>query len=211
MHFQIEHKNGIDEIGNLTEKIAQNYGTTTRHIWGRRFGAIDIESLIEIGVCWAFFEIVKNYGKGLIGIDWFKNLEEEHRKKLLHEISIIKSFIKEYYNQFIKNNKMEESISLIEKFNDITIFVSLNDTRLIPKLIDHLGNALCELYAKLDLGIIDLKEAKTVQLYPNFNTETWDFIFAPSNAGFGKFIDRYYDLRINTLINVNSTGQSRLK
>jgi len=186
-----------DEISQII-KTSKKYGNVKVEKWGIRFGAIDILTSVEIVLGYALVKalmkpIAEGYVKGFVNEPLFEKIGIRHRLAIKKEIKQIKNFLKAFYEVFIvKKTTESESIALVEYIEDCTLFVTLNSYQISEKLINNLAEALVKTFALVSLKIIDVEHPKVIQLYPNFESQEWDYLFVPTVNAFGKFIDRYY-------------------
>lgn len=206
MEIHIKYKNSldsseIDAVSEFTKKYAEL--TLSKKSGGN--GAIDLVSLIEFSLGGYFINylakpILESYNKGLINEEYFQKLGTDHRKKLIDKTSKIFPYFNGLYLNFLNSKKdLQESISLVENFENFSLYVSLNEKKMSEELLDLFPEALCNTYSVISLGLIELQEPYIVQLYPNFEKQTWDYLFIPTVDGFGKFINRYYSFSENKI------------
>jgi len=70
-------------------------------------------------------------------------------------------------------------------------------------LIETLPEAIA--LSILVMGNIDIgRTPRAIQLYPNFQTDTWDYIFIPTPRAFGNYIDRFFDVKKRSLESLSS-------
>jgi hypothetical protein len=64
------------------------------------------------------------------------------------------------------------------------------------ELISSLPFAMAKVVREIVINGLPEDNPKIVQLFPNFEANSWDYLFVPSVRAFGQgFIDRYLDLR----------------
>ena len=83
-------------------------------------------------------------------------------------------------------------------------YAVLNHKKSTKKLIERLPDALVRAVGEISLNRIPIEHPNVIQLYPNFETESWDYLFMPTVSAFGNYIDRYFDFRTNQMITINS-------
>jgi hypothetical protein len=203
--------------GDLTEseqqeiiKISQDYGDVRMEPLGIRSGAIDLVSCIEFSLGAQIFKIVSDaFLKGLINDDYIKGLGKQVRLFFEGQTMDIRSLISAYYKVFIANNRTNnKAISFVEHFQKYTIYAVLNANKTTPKITEGLAEALVRTCSLISQRIFDENnESYIIQLYPNFSTETWDYVFAPTMDAFGRYIDRYFDFNDNEFHYLNSTEE----
>lgn len=197
-----------DEIVDIVN-FAQPYGDVITESWSSRFSALDLVDILEFSLGSTITKIVSDaYLKGLLNEKWLKEKGELNRKQLIADFEQTKNFISAFYKVFIQNKQGDEkSITFIEQFENCTIYVSLNNHDITTKLIDELANALVKTCGYISLKQIELSEPFVLQLYPNFKTESWDYLFTPTISAFGSYVDRYFDFRDNQTHYITSSEQ----
>lgn len=200
------------EINDVLE-LSKKYGSVEVTKWGHRAGAIDIVTFLELTISSALFRgltkpIIEGYLKGLANESYFKDIGEQHRVAIKNEITGIKNYLTAFYQVFIRKYKdTDKSIAIVERIDNCTIYVVLNNEKVTEKLIDNLADALVKTCFYVALKLIAIEEPYVIQLYPNFSTQTWDYLLTPTIQGFGKYIDRYYDFKDNQFYEINSAGE----
>lgn len=203
---------GATEINEVLE-LTKKHGSVEVSRWDIRAGAIDIVTFFELTICSALFRsltkpIIEGYLKGLTNESYFKDKGEQHRFVLKNEIISIKSYLNAFYQVFIrKYQDTDKSIAIVERIDNCTIYVVINSKKVTEKLINNLAEALVKTCSYIALKLIDIEESCVVQLYPNFSTQTWDYLFAPTIQAFGKYIDRYYDFKDNQFYEIDSAKE----
>jgi hypothetical protein len=186
-------------IGNeLTEqKLEQVINISSEHgdveVLKRARGnsALDLINYIEL-------KLVEEFLKGLLGADYLKQFGKGLLDAVIRDIGALSNYYYSFYKVFIKNQKFNpKSISIKEDFEGYTIYAVLNASRMTEKLTKDLAGALVKTFALISSKDLITEHPQILQLYPNFSTETWDYIFTPTTQAYGKFIDRYYDLKDN--------------
>jgi hypothetical protein len=201
-----------NEINELLE-FSKKFGSVKLSKWGHRSGAIDIVTFLELTISSAIFQsltkpIIEGYLKGLANESYFKDKGEQHRVAIKNEILGIKNYLNAFYQVFVRKYQYtDKSIAIVETIDNCTIYVVLNNEKVTEKLVDNLADALVKTCSYVALKLIDVSEPYVIQLYPNFSTQTWDYLFIPTIQGFGKYIDRYYDFKNNQFYEINSAEE----
>jgi hypothetical protein len=201
-----------DEINQILF-ISQKYGRVEVEKWGIRGGAIDLVTYLEIVFGYSVVRavtkpIVEGYLKGLMGETFFKNIGERHQLLFSDEIEHLKNYLKAFYDVFIAKKTMNtQSIAIVENVEDCMLYVTLNSHSVSEKLQNHLADALVRTFALISLKLIETTDPKVIQLYPNFDTQEWDYLFIPTINAFGKYIDRYYCFSENKIYSINSASE----
>lgn len=214
MNIQIKYStrivdSDIEKLSTLSEK----YAVVELIQKSSGNGAIDLVSFVEISFGTYFIKLIakpilESYMKGIINEDFFQNLGSKHRKKMLNKSSKLIPYLNDLYAHFIIDKKnLQESISIVEHFENFSLFVSLNEEKMTEDLLSKFPEALCKTYSIITLGLLELEDPNCVQLYPNFDQETWDYLFIPTSAGFGKYIDKYYSFKDNKIHFISSASE----
>jgi hypothetical protein len=191
MHITITYKDKEltkDELEQLIS-LSREHGDVEVQKRGSGSGALDLLNYIEIKL---FDELIK----GLFGADYLKGLGSTVFKSIIHEVSAIGDYYASIYKIFIKGlEPKSRSIAIVEEFEGHTIYAVLNYSQFSEKLARDLAEAIVKTFSLISSKRMILESPKVLQLYPNFSTQTWDYVFAPTTQAYGKFIDRYYDFK----------------
>lgn len=186
---------------------AKRFGTVEIKTFTTKFGSSDLVSIIETTLTFMVLTSIQAFAKGFFGEDWLKNLGQSTRNELVSEIIRAQSFIKAYYEVFVKNKKNKQEAFLIsESIGEVTLYVVINHFKMSERLLDKLPQALVDTYGKISLGYIHV-ESNTCQLFPDFENDEWRYLFNPTYQGFGNFVDKYFDLRENRQYKINSKSE----
>ena len=189
----------IDKIISISEK----HGEIKIEKWGMRSGAIDFVSILEISFLPTLISalgkpVIEGYIKGLMNETYYKNLGEKHRKTVFNSLRETKSYLSAFYEIFISSKKFnKEAIAIVEHIGHITLYVALNGENVTNELIDNLGEAMVKTYGYISLGYLNIETPHVIQLFPNLDTNTWDYLFIPTVEAFGNYINRYFDYKDN--------------
>lgn len=188
-------------------KESRNFGVVDIKTYTSKFGALDLVSIIDSTLT---FVVLKNsiaFAEGFIGEEWFKNLGKTTRQELASEIIQAKNFIKAYYEIFVKNNDItQEAFVISETIGEVNLFVVINHYRMTEELLNKLPQALVDCYGKISLGYIKI-HSNTCQLFPDFATDEWRYLFNPSYQGFGNYVDQYFDLEVNKQFKIKTKAE----
>lgn len=189
---------------NFLTNESGTFGEVTIKTYTSRFGTLDLVSLIETGLTFIALTNLQAYIKGFTGEDWFKKLGGNSRKEIENEIKTARNFIKAFYQVFVKHNdNFEEAYVLKESIGDITLYAVINHVGISDKLLNELPRAFVHAYGLICLEHVNV-ESKTCQLYPDFKTKEWRYLFMPTYNAFGKYVDKYYDFKLKKVIEINS-------
>ncbi len=207
-----ENDNLEPEIIDEIKKITLKYGRYNEKKWGHRAGAIDLLTILEIVGLFLFMKTVDGFVEGLVGKNWFTNMGEKTKKLVASKFKKMSDYLVELYEKVISNHKNRYgAICLIEHINDVTLYVVLNHKRMNNELITALPVAISEVVRIITTIGLPEDNLKTIQLYPNFETNSWDYIFIPTNEAFGRYIDRYFNLQDEQFHNVGSLDEFKAR
>lgn len=212
MKIQIKYgertKLSQEEINQIIT-LTQEYGDVKIEKWGNRSGAIDLVTTLEIFfLTFVAKPILEGFFKGLFGEDYFRNIGTSVREGAAEEVQDFKTYLINLYRVFVSKKLNEEyAIAIVEHIDGVVYYAVLNHKKATQKLISELPLALVRAVGEVSLKRILITEPFTVQLYPNFETESWDYLFIPTVDGFGDFVDRYYDFSLNKTITLLSREQ----
>ena len=196
----------ISEITNLSSK----YGNVdVKKYGGIRSSALDLVSILEFSIATGAGKIISDaYLKGLLGESYIKELGESTRGFILSSVSGIGNYISAFYKVFIsKQRASQKAITFVEQFENYTIYVVLNDNKMTQTLADSVAQSLVKLYSFIALRRIETDTPKVLQLYPNYDTDRWDYVFAPTTQAYGKYIDRYFSLEDESFHYIDSVEE----
>lgn len=194
-----------EEIEQITT-VSNRYGNVQIKKWGSRSGAIDLITTVEIFfLSFVAKPILDGFFKGLFGEAYFKNLGESVREGVAKEIEDFKSYLTSLFQVFISQKlNDEDAIAIVEQIEGVVYYAVLNHNKATEKLIAELPEALVRAIGEVSLKRINVTEPFTVQLYPNFESETWDYLFIPTVDGYGDYINRYYDFSLRQTISIST-------
>jgi hypothetical protein len=200
IHIEYGSKGDISQelLGEIRD-LARKHGELAERRWGRRAGAIDLVTVLEVIGVFAGMKILDGLVEGLVGKDIFVEIGKKLRKGVLESADLYRLFLLDFFKNIVSRNKNRYgAFVLVEHINDFTLYVVLNNMRMSEKLIEKLPEAIAlSVIAAANIDIED--HPRVLQLYPNFETDTWDYLLMPSTQAFGKYIDRYFDLKQRSL------------
>ncbi len=194
----------LDEVRN----IARKHGELSERKWGMRARAIDLVTIIEIVGVYAGMKMLDGLIEGLVGKDIFKEIGNKFRKGAFELVDKMRDFLVDLFENAISKNKDRYgAFVLIEHINDFSLYIVLNNKRMSLNLIEKLPEAIAlSIIVTANIEIED-DQPRIIQLYPNFETEAWDYILVPTTQAFGKYVDRYFDLRERTIKYISSPDE----
>lgn len=199
MEILIEHSSDERLSPKLLEEvrtISKKHGKFSEKTWGMRSGAIDLVTILEIVGVFVGMKAIDGFVEGLIEKDWFTELGRKTRNIVSIKLQDFSSYLSELFDKVIRNNRDRYgAIAIIEYVDDVTLYVVLNHKRMNIELISSLPFAIAKVVREITRNSLPEDNSKIVQLFPNFKTGSWDYLFVPSTKAFGQFIDRYLDLR----------------
>ncbi|HUU88787.1 MAG TPA: hypothetical protein VMX17_13680 [Candidatus Glassbacteria bacterium] len=203
MEIQIEYgsdgKLGQELLDEIRD-VARRHGNLSEKKWGMRAGAIDLVTVLEIVGIYTGMKILDGFVEGLIGKDIFENIGRKLRKEVFAQANNLRNFLGDLYERTIsKNRDRYGSFAIIEHINDFSLYVVINHKKMNSNLIEKLPEAMAlAVIVTINTDFED-DPPHAIQLYPNFETESWDYIFMPTTQAYGNYIDRYFDLKDRTL------------
>jgi hypothetical protein len=210
MHIKFTYRQGTQLSKDQSDFIfieSKKFGSVETKTYSFGSGAIDLISIINITLTSIVLSNLQAFTKGFFGEDWFKNLGEKTRQDLEAELRHRKAFIKAYFDIFVRNKENKnEAYVISEVIGDVTLYVVINHYNMTEELIRRLPQALVDTYGKISLGYVNV-ESKICQLFPDFESNEWRYLFAPTYKGFGNFIDQYFDFKTNKMIRINSKSE----
>ncbi|MGA2092990.1 MAG: hypothetical protein ABSH16_06235 [Sedimentisphaerales bacterium] len=202
------HGDLSQEILNEIRDIVRRHGELSEKQWRIRAGVVDLLTILEIVGIYTGTKIIDGFVEGLVGKDIFKELGNKFRKGAFELADRIRDFLVDLFENAVSKNKdRHEAFVLVEHINDFSLYVVLNNKRMSLNLIEKLPEAIAlSLIVTANFENED-NQPRIIQLYPNFKTETWDYILMPTAQAFGKYIDRYFDIRDRTLKYISSPDE----
>lgn len=212
IHIEYESKGNISQelLGEIRD-ITRKHGELSENQLGMRAGAIDLVTIFEIVGVFTGLKILDGLVEGLVGKDIFIEIGKKCRKGTLESADRFRYFLIDFFKNIIAINKNRYgAFVLVEHINDFTLYVVLNNKRMSTNLMETLPETIA--LSIIIVANIDIKDnPRIIQLYPNFETDTWDYILMPTSQAFGKYIDRYFDLRQNSLEYLSSPDDFLIK
>ncbi len=180
--------------------MARGHGNLSEKRWGIRAGAIDLVTVLEIVGIFVGLKILDGFVEGLIGKDVFEDIGRKLRRGAFEQANKLRVFLVDLFERAISKNKDRYgAFAIIEYINDFSLYVVINHKKMNSNIIEKLPEAMA--LALIVTANTDFEDdlPRVIQLYPNFETESWDYIFMPTTQAFGNYIDRYFDLKDRTL------------
>lgn len=186
--------------------VSNQHGNLTERSWDSRRGSADLVTVIEISGLFVGMNVVDDFIGGLVGKDIFEEMGSKTQTSIMTVTKKHSAFIKELYGKTISKNKNRYgAFALVERFNGLTLYTVVNHLRMNAQLIDKLPEAMINAIAILAYLNIEGDPPIIAQLYPNFETGTWDYILIPTPQAFGKHVDRYIDIKDKCIYEVSAT------
>jgi len=194
----------LEEIRTISRK----YGRLSEKTWGMRAGAIDLVTILEIVGVFVGMKAIDGFVEGLIGKDWFTELGSKTRNIVPVKLREFSNYLSELFDKVIKGNRDRcRAVAVIEYIDDVTLYAVLNHKRMNAELISSLPFAIAKVVREIVMNGLPEDSPKIVQLFPDFEADSWDYLFVPSTRAFGQFIDRYFDLRYGQYYLIHSSEE----
>ena len=202
------NKRVSSEILEKVRTISSKHGALSERAWGGRAGAIDLVSVLEIVGVFMAMKAIDGFTEGLIGKDWFAKKGSQTSNIVSVKLREFSDYLLELFDKVIRDNRDRYgAIVVIEYINDVALHVVLNHKRMNTELISSLPFAIAKVTKEIMINGLPADNPKVVQLFPNFQTDSWDYLFVPSVRTFGQFIDRYLDLRDGQYHTIHSSKE----
>jgi hypothetical protein len=196
----------LEEVRTISKK----YGKFSEKTWKFRAGAIDFVTILEIVGVFVGMKAIDGFVEGAIGKDSFTELGRKTRNVVSQRVRKFSNYLSELFDKVIRGNRDRYgAIAIIEYIDDVTLYVVLNHSRMNEKLISSLPFAIAKVVREIAVNGFPEDSPKSVQLFPHFETSSWDYLFVPSTKAFGQFIDRYLDLRNGRYYIIDSPREFR--
>ncbi len=200
------------ELLEEVRTISRKYGDLSEKTWGMRVGAIDLVTILQIVGVFVAMKAIDGFVEGLIGKDWFTKLGSKTRNIVSVKLREFSNYLSELFDKVIKSNRDRYgAIVVIEYINDVTLYAVLNHKRMNAELISSLPFAIAKVAREIMINGLPEDNPKVAQLFPNFEIDSWDYLFVPSVRVFGQFIDRYLDLRDGQYYTVHSSEEFKAR
>ncbi len=200
------------ELLEEVRTISTKYGDLSEKTWGMRAGAIDLVTILEIVGVFVAMKTIDGFVEGLIGKDWFTKLGSKTRNIVSVKLREFSNYLSELFDKVIRGNRDRYgAIVVIEYINDVTLYAVLNHKRMNAQLISSLPFAIAKVAREIMINGLPEDNPKVAQLFPNFEIDSWDYLFVPSVRAFGQFIDRYLDLRDGQYYIVHSSEEFKAR
>jgi hypothetical protein len=152
---------------------------------------------IYSGVIYGFF-------KGATHFTLPEELGELARSKVI----ATKDFLADIYvRHCLSNLQNDKAIAIVDYIGNVPLFAVLNHARSNLDLHSKVDEALGHVHDVFPLITSQLHEDVIVaQLFPDFIENEWRYLFIPTPAAFGHYIDRVYDLKNGTITFISSSA-----
>lgn len=206
IHLKYASNGAVDEETiNHIRLVANQHGNLSEQTWGRRGGAIDLVTIIEITGLFVGKKVLDGFIEGFVGRDIFVEIGRKTRTSILSETKKLSAFVKDLYEKIVAKNKDRYgAFVLVEYFNDLSLYAVVNHKRMNIELIEKLPESIINAIAILTYLNIGDDSPKVAQLYPNFETNTWDYILIPTSTAFGNYVDRYIDIKDKCIYEIST-------
>ncbi|MBD1916263.1 MULTISPECIES: hypothetical protein [Cyanophyceae] len=229
--FYISYQqSSVDEktLENLRQ-TSFRFGPLEERSYDSKSGAIDLGGIVTFGlgglmtltaatfVRQPINEFMNGFWNELLGEGFFKSKGADaaefikmiapriaRTQKLKIDYYLYELFQTVVFNQLDNQGAYEiyQEVDVNGKY--ITFFVVLNHYDMTTDLILNLSDSFLKAVAYLRNHGIPNDNPGIVQLYPDWESCTWRYLFIPSNNAFGKFIDTYIDLTDGKIYSINS-------
>ena len=208
MRIQLEYdyhiKNNPELLGDL-RRISKKHGELTEKQWGSRAGAIDLVSILEIVGVFTGLKILDGFVEGLVGKDIFVELGTKCRKGMYTLADKMRDYLIDLYKNIIEKNKNRYgAFVIIEYINEFTLYIVLNNKKMTKNLIESIPETIALALIICANIKYENESPRVIQLYPNFDSDTWNYILMPTTKSFGQYIDRYFDIKEKKIKQISS-------
>jgi hypothetical protein len=196
IHLQYSSRGKLSQdLLNEILGIARKHGELSERQWGMRARSIDLVTILEIVGVFAGMKILDGLFEGLVGKDIFKEIGNKFRKGAFELTDRMRDFLVDLFENVVsKNVDRYGAFVIVEYINDFSLYIVLNNKRMTLNLMEKIPEAIAlSIIVTASIEVED-DNPRIIQLYPNFETETWDYILMPTTQAFGKYVDRYFDL-----------------
>jgi hypothetical protein len=198
-------------LATFLEELEKKVGGR-REPYYAKGGAIDLVSFLEITVSFITSQLAKKYVKGFFGADTIQKMAENHRKQVLsflqdlevklYELMINIEDAKIFLGSKFEFNSKEKALVIEFYLPAGALHVVVNHAAMSPITIKNLPAGILSAIQFLAENQLE-DEQGIYQLYFNDKHE-WNYLFAPTTEGFGRYIDRIIDLRSQTVHKISS-------
>lgn len=209
----------------------QHVGTLIRHLMSRlggqrqpfveRRGAIDLDTaLLEITlrICadQPHPHVLAEYCQGTLDVDTLNGLSESDRREitLWYEklcerleglmLPLLDTLRSECPRAMLHDQ--ERAVALLVRAGTLSCYMTLNHSAMDSLLTSRIPDGLVAAI-KYILESNVPEDASVLQLYFDRDEHNWPYLFMPTTAGFGHFINRYVDLRDSSVRTIHSTAE----
>lgn len=212
LHIEYSYRKSNEKtLLPLLEDLESELGGS-KNPYAAIFGAIDLVTVVEIAAGFtaaaALKPLVQKYFEGLLNADAIKVLGEEHRKEILAWLKQVEADIDFLVTKATGSLRKaasypdEEAVALRFQTGDGEMYVVLNHDDMSSDILANLPKGIVK--ALQFLSEIGLQDGIAFQLYFSKEATEWVYLLAPTAEGFGNYIDRYVDLRDNSVRYISS-------
>lgn len=188
--------------------------------WGVQGSAIDLVTVFEIGVGWKVSSpivkaIVGKYLDGLLNTDAIKKVGANHRQRVISLSKKARGTLRALCNRLsimVQNGldgvgmNSDLAVTLHFQIDDLSCYVVVNQYGIDHHALEHIPQAIDRVVQLKTIGFMP-SDAHTSQLFFDFDTGSWRYLFVPTNAAFGHHIDRYIDLKSSETLFLSSNRE----
>lgn len=187
------------ELLKEVRTISRKYGKLSEKAWLTRFNVVDLVIILDIVDVFSMMgEIIGFNDCYLLEDDWFPEKGRKTQSIVYDKLQEFSKYLSELFSKVIMYNRDRYGAIVVSEHLDnmATFYTVLNHKRMTGELISSLPFVMAKVVKEIIIESDFPDDGnKIAQLFPNFNTDSWDYLFVPSRRAFGKFIDRYIDLR----------------
>jgi hypothetical protein len=220
LHIEYSYsKRDESELAPTLDLFLNTVGGERKPYWVRA-GAIDLVNDLVI-VCSfvagaTFGQVINSYFAGLLRTEDAKVLGEQHRKAIepwlqsvVHAFREITATAKKLLERgFSSPHSLgkEQSIAIEIPLGKTSCYIVLDQPHISQKALDKLPSAIgCMLRFIAEEGIPE--DATVMQLFFDSKSDDWNYLLAPTSAGFGRFVDRVINIKTGESISITSAEQ----
>jgi len=188
--------------------------------WDIRGGAIDLVTVFEVVVGWEALSfiaksIASKYLDGLLNTDAIKKVGATHRqqvvslsKKAIDALRGMCSKLSTVIQNGLDGMSINRDLAVTLRFqiDDLSCYVVVNQDGVDHQSFDSIPKAIDRLVQLKSLGFV-VDDAHTSQLFFDFETGYWRYLFIPTNEAFGHHIDRCIDLENGEILLLSSNQE----
>jgi len=191
--YSIRDENDLNEVITGFEDVLGG----ERKPYHVRLGAIDLNTILELGLIFIIGPAISIYFEGFFGLKKFEEIGEEHRREIIAFFKTLASDMDLILRSFSKirldfraNNR---AVSLTIYFKNIPCYIVINHANCSTQILKNLPRDLIRLVRFLGETQIP-EDIVVMQFYFDAVLKRWKYLLIPTPEYFGKYIDRYIDL-----------------